>query len=274
MAVMKAKETSELWFERYLRDHGLDGGDDHHPDLGVGRRPDYRVSRGRDSAICEVKEFTTSKMAKRFAEAGSRQPLSLSNDEVYGSVRNKISQAAKEQLKPVRHREEALVVVLANPRRVYAPLEQPDDIIAAMYGNQAYSIAVNLPEQSDDGQVIFTRDGVLTAKHRYVSAIATLHRGTHADDARARWYDANRHRWAGIEDRKEAMVAVLEARDEALEETEATPGDYIFVRVYSTISTLTGEAVSVPRSLFNGPRDQYWAMHQRSELELVHGTLD
>ena len=132
-------------------------------------------------------------MTQRFAAAGPRQPLALSNDEVYGSVRNKISAAAKEQLRPVRDRKEALVVVLANPHGVDVPLEQPDDVIAAMYGNQAHSIAVNLPErQSDDGQLIFTRDGALTAKHRYVSAVATLHRGTHADDARERWYEANR----------------------------------------------------------------------------------
>ena len=192
MALKEAKETSELWFERYLRDHGLEGAHDHHPDLGVSQRPDYRVTRGPDVAICEVKEFTISKIIKRFADVGPRQPMSLSNDEVYGSVRNKISVAAKEQLKPVRDRNEALVVVLADPHGVYAPLGQPDDIIAAMYGNQAYSIAVNLPEgQSGDGQLIFTRDGALTAKHRDVSAIATLHRGTHADDARARWYETS-----------------------------------------------------------------------------------
>jgi hypothetical protein len=71
-----------------------------------------------------------------------------------------------------------------------------------------------------------------------------------------------------------AAVAVLEGRDEALDEAEATRGDYFFVRVYSTISTLTGEAVPVPRSLFCGPGDQYWAMNERSELELAHGVLD
>ena len=70
------------------------------------------------------------------------------------------------------------------------------------------------------------------------------------------------------------MVVILEARDEALKEAEATPGDYFFVRVYSTISTLTGEAVPVPHSLFDGPRDQYWAMNDSGELALVHGGLD
>ena len=30
----------------------------------------------------------------------------------------------------------------------------------------------------------------------------------------------------------------------------------------------------MPRSLFNGPRDQYWAMNDDAELELVHGQLD
>ena len=84
----------------------------------------------------------------------------------------------------------------------------------------------------------------------------------------------NRHRWDGIEDPGAAMAAILDARDEALEEAEATPGDYFSVRVYSTISTLTREAIPVPRSLFNGPRDQYWAMNGTGELELVHGSLE
>jgi hypothetical protein len=48
------KTPAERQFETYLRDVGIDGGDDHEPDLGGGsdaRRPDYRVSRGNTAAI-------------------------------------------------------------------------------------------------------------------------------------------------------------------------------------------------------------------------------
>ncbi len=80
------RTTSELWFEAYLREHGIDGADDHHPDVGSSLRPDYRVQWGDDSAIFEAKEFKTTKADERFA-AAPRQPDALSPDEVYGAIR-------------------------------------------------------------------------------------------------------------------------------------------------------------------------------------------
>jgi hypothetical protein len=157
MAVTSAKETSEDWFEHYLVDHDVDGGDDHHPNLGVSKRPDYRIGRGLPGAICEVKEFTTSGMEKRFAAAAG-QPMSLSDKEVYGSVRRKISDAAS-QLKPLADRDEALVVVLANPHGVHVPLWRVDDIVACMYGNQGYSMLVNVETgEGGPGEHVFLRE--------------------------------------------------------------------------------------------------------------------
>ena len=40
------KQQSEHWLEEYAGQLGLDGADDHHPDLGGVKRPDYRLSRG------------------------------------------------------------------------------------------------------------------------------------------------------------------------------------------------------------------------------------
>lgn len=70
----KDEEVSELWFEEYLLERGIGGGDDHHPDLGASRQPDYRIHSGTDTAICEVKEFKSSKADERFAVA-PRQPF-------------------------------------------------------------------------------------------------------------------------------------------------------------------------------------------------------
>ena len=209
MSVTQVKEISEEWFERYLADHAVDGGANHHPDLGVSKKPDYRVSRDCNGAICEVKEFTTSGMEKRFATSAG-QPMSLSDDEVYGAIRRKISSAA-EQLKPVRDRDEALVVALANPHGVHVPLWRVSDIVACMYGNQGYSMPVNVESgEAGPGEHVFLRDGALTGKHRYISAVATLHHGTLAEEARQRWLDENRHRWEGIEEHQEKAVAMLE----------------------------------------------------------------
>ena len=271
MAITSVKEISEDWFERYLVDHDVNGGNDHHPDLGVGKKPDYRISRGSAGAICEIKEFTTSGMEKRFAGAAG-QPMSLSDKEVYGAVRRKISDAAS-QLKPLADRDDALVVVLANPHGVHVPLWRVDDIVACMYGNQGYSMLVNTETgEGGPGEHVFMRDGALTGKHRYISAVATLHHGTLGEEARQRWLDQNRHRWEGIEERQEKAVTMLEIMSAEFDALAQPEGDYFFVRVYSTLSTVTGEATPVPRALFNGPRDQYWAVNPAMEsLELVQG---
>jgi hypothetical protein len=271
------KETSELWFEEYLRERGLEGGDDHHPNLGPGRRPDYRVSRGADAVICEVKEFTDSKLDRRFREAvrTGQRGFVASSDEQYGSVRKAISRAA-DQLKDVKDHGEALAIVLANPSGVSVDLDHPTDVIAAMYGNEAVSIAVapvTGPLPPADPETTFGRDGALTAKHRYLGAVITLHRRTNAKDATETWSKANQHRWAELEDSREATRIVAKAHQEPeYREAAATPGEYYFVHVYSTISSGTGEAVPVPQSIFTGPHDEYWAMSDAGNLELVRGA--
>ena len=68
------------------------------------------------------------------------------------------------------------------------------------------------------------------------------------------------------------MLEIMSAEFEPLAQPE---GDYFFVRVYSTLSTVTGEATPVPRELFNGPRDQYWTVNPTTmALELVQGQFD
>jgi hypothetical protein len=68
------------------------------------------------------------------------------------------------------------------------------------------------------------------------------------------------------------MLEIMNAEFDPLEQPE---GDFFFVRVYSTISSGKGEAVPVPRDLFSGPRDQYWAVNPATNaLELVQGQLD
>ena len=150
------------------------------------------------------------------------------------------------------------------------------DIVACMYGNQGYSMPINVETgEGGPGEHVFLRDGALTGKHRYISAVATLHHGTLADEARQRWLDENRHRWEGIEQHQEKAVAMLEIMNAEFDPLAQPEGDFFFVHVYSTLSTATGEAVPVPRELFNGPRDQYWAVNLATKaLELVQGQFD
>lgn len=253
------RKTSEVWFERYASERSLEGAEDHQPDLGGGARPDFRVYRNGASAIVEVKEFETSVLDRRLKEAGPRNVVSLDAESELATVRHKLGKAAKTQLRPYADRGEPLVICLANPNSVMVSLDA-DDILAAMYGDPAYVFDIDTVTGAavNDGRFQFTRNGTFVDSHRYVSAVMTLHRGTLAIEARDRWYDENRHRWAGIEDRRARMVAMLEARDDDLEAAEATEGDFYFARLYEAKWAALGEAPRLSPDLFDGPRDEFW----------------
>jgi hypothetical protein len=75
------------------------------------------------------------------------------------------------------------------------------------------------------------------------------------------WHDENRHLWEPVTEPRERMEAYLAARDEeALAAAGATEGDFYFVRVYESKWVALGEAVPVPRDLFNGTRDEFWTV--------------
>lgn len=203
---MTGKGLAGQWFEAYLAERKLEGGDDHHPDLGDRRRPDYRISSEGVSAICEVKEFTMSIADRRMA--GSAGGV-LSGHHFYGTPRNTVGKAAKNQLRPFADRGEPLIVVLANPRSAFVPLEEAHDVIAMMYGNPG--VAVSLDGRSPN-QAIFMEDGVFGGnRHRYVSAVVTLHRRERAADAKDDWLDCNEHQWNGFNDRQRRTAAMVEA---------------------------------------------------------------
>jgi hypothetical protein len=251
---------SEVWFQHYAAEQGLQGADNHQPDLGGSARPDFHVSSGGSGVICEVKEFTTSSLERRLTD---RSFVSISGRDQHGTVRNKISKAAKRQLRPYADRGEALVVVLANPRDVQVGIYEPGDMIEAMYGERGFTFEVDpVTGQGGPGQFVHLDNGVFGGGlHPYVSAISVLHRRTRAADAQEQWMDENRFRWAEIEDRRERMSAVWEAcHDPGFEEASQTPGVYYFTHTYSTVGAATGTAVPLPEGIFDGPNDANWAV--------------
>lgn len=254
-------DLAEAQFETYLKEHGIAGGNDHHPDLGGGKKPDYRISRGTSGAIVEVKGFEISRLHDRLSESTGGGVLS--DDDVFGTARNKIKKATR-QLRPYAGRGEALIVALANPRRLYTPTEDAQETIATLHGNPAFVMPISTEsgEAVTEGESILDRDGVFGGGlHRHVSAVVTLHERTYESDAVERWHDENRHRWEHVEDRQERIVTYLECRDDALVTAEATPGTYCFVRVFETVSAVEGkDAVPVPRGLFDGPHDELWTV--------------
>jgi hypothetical protein len=224
------------------------------------------VHRGDLAAICEVKEFHTRAKTERLMQNIGRA-ITLSEKEQFGAVREAISEAAA-QLRPYRDRGEALAVVLANPHEADVSLEETEDMIAAMYGNPGFRIQFDDQQSVVEENLAFLRDGVLAAKHRYLSAAITMHYRTNAADFYEAWMQQRRPAWDDIEDNVRRAELVIEASNEGKREAEKISGDYFFVRVLSTISAVTGQAEPVPRDLFDDPRDEYWAMDRATgELE-------
>jgi hypothetical protein len=62
--------VSEEWFDEYLATNGYTPTVE--PDLGVPKQPDRLIERVGVEAICEVKEFTTDAMRRRWPEGGSQ----------------------------------------------------------------------------------------------------------------------------------------------------------------------------------------------------------
>lgn len=265
------QNESEVWLERYAAEHGLAGSDEHQPDLGGGPdapRPDFRLRRGQSSAIIEVKEFETSTLHRRLMEAGPRNMVSLDAKTEYATVRNKLGEAAKDQLRFYAERGEALIVCLANPKGIRVPMNRSEEMLEAMNGDLGFTVPINTDTggAAGEGSMFFGRNGAFVDSHRYVSAVMTLHQGTFAAEAVERWREENRPRWANIEDRRQRMEAVAEAAldDDALRAAEAIEGDFYFVRVFESRWAALGEAVPVPRDLFVGPRDEFWDIDRQT----------
>ena len=260
MARTATSKRSEAWFQAYAAEREWEGAEDHEPDLGGSSNPDFRVSREGHSAICEVKAFERSSQQDHLAASGGSAVMG--GRIMFGPTRNKLLEASK-QLRPYADSDDALLVVLANPKGLWLPMEDPQEMIEAMYGDLAYVMNIDKAtgEQVGEGQSIYSRDGVYGGGlHRHVSGVVTLHRRACADDATARWVEEHRPRWTGIADRVEAVEAIFKAHeDPTFEEAANTPGIYYFARVFETPGALSGSRSPDPVDLFDGPHDEIWA---------------
>lgn len=243
---------SETRFDRYLVEHGYDPGDPE-PDLGVEKHPDRLIERDGVRVVCEVKEFTTSPLAK-----AGRGPRSFSSKEWYKPVRKTVETAAG-QLRPLKDSGLPLVVVISNPRGVPVPLET-EDVIHALYGDPTYTFTIDTARGGPVGGVNFGagRNGRLTNYHPYISGVVILRERAHEQDfaeelsARLR---GDRGDAKTYEEAIERATEFAEALDAARERGEVPEGDYRYVDV---ITTMSDQAVALPGNVFDGPKDSRW----------------
>jgi hypothetical protein len=245
-----SRTQSEARFERYLSENGY--AFEHEPEWGVDKRPDYLISRAGVEAVCEVKEFTTTAITD--ALAGRRVGF-LSDRQVFGAVRNQLDAAAR-QLKPLDGRGLPLVVVLANPHGADVSLE-PNDVMAAMYGNPAFSMPIGPEGATGEGEYFLNRDGSVTAKHAYLSAVVTLHERSLDQD----WADREIKRF---EDPWE-FIAWANGEHEAGRRPEGTRR---FAHVFHTASAADGRATPLPDDVFDGPQDAMWKVVDGAYVQL------
>lgn len=120
----------------------------------------------------------------------------------------------------------------------------------AMYGNPAVGFALD----SATGELVSQptgfadQDGALTAKHAYISAVATLHeRGLDQD-----WADETAKRF------EKDPEAFLRYFNQARQHGEVPEGTRRWVHVFHTLSACEGGAVHLPDQFFDGPDDHVW----------------
>jgi hypothetical protein len=233
--VARSRPAAELLFERYLDAHNYEW--EPEPDLGIATAPDYRISRSGTGVICEVKQFETQAIREMGDAAGG--PVVVPPKLLYRTIRAQLDSAAR-QLRPLAGRQLPLVVVLANPSAATVWLDPPA-LFHAMYGGGGWAILDDAipsievwPIPTADG-----RDGALTAKHSFISAVAALR----------------------------------ERRDpEALFDPPLQPGalqpPYIHV-----IDALRQAAVPLPPNIFDGLSDARWSPDQDHRYHQVTGVL-
>jgi hypothetical protein len=123
-------DAGEALFERHLKAVGYDIAA-YQPDLGMAKRPDYLVWAAGHEVVVEVKSFNTSPTSAMPPDA----PVDMTPK--MRAVRNKVSAGAA-QLNGIEGRP--LVVVLANPRNWWVPLEGAI-FLGALFGDPEARLA-------------------------------------------------------------------------------------------------------------------------------------
>jgi hypothetical protein len=263
MSEEHGKNEAERWFERYLLEHGYEYY--YEPDLGVPTRPDFLIRRDGVEVVCEVKGFDQPPPLERRLRGTSHATM-VSDDEVYGPMRNAVREAAR-QLKPLAGSKWPLVVVLANPMGFYVHLSL-DRLLEAMFGNPGLVGDYNAEEgRVEEFRYELGRDGRLRNDHPYISGVAILRERDLAYEYEAQWHtEWKKGRPARDPADWDQAIAEAQAAIEAWQASEASKhvpeGNAYLLELLTTGSP---DAVPVPDNVFDGPRDERRNVERVSE---------
>ena len=283
MASSNPKTAADERFEAYLVDHGIPY--EYEPPwqerLGVSAdvNPDFLIDSAGARVVAEVKQFQTTHITDRLTRSGG--VATLGDREVFGHLRAKMTDTAREQLLPFAGVGVPLVVVLANPLGADVNMDF-DHVAFAALGNMKARITIGpdgLPNDANEparlvadgyGAFISVTDKGLVNYHPNVSAVVVVHERTNKQD----WIEvtlANDRDPEGLEDVGAAMVRYLNTIRRLEEAGEAPEGSYRWVEVYDLSGNPTApgfQGVPLPRAVFSGSRDRWYGFTDEGFAEM------
>lgn len=249
-------DPGEALFKRYLKANGYEVVA-YERDLGTVKRPDFLIRAAGHEVVVEVESFNTPPMPLTPRSGFVNLAPQLKK------VRNKVT-AGAEQLKGIEGYP--LVVVIANPRNSWVPLEGPM-FIGALYGDPQASF-------TSGGGMIFSsgrngrlhvkeQDGSVHGNHPYLSAVAVLR----YIYTQAAWAAAmQQSRDAGNDN----PLAILREAHHMLGQQGEAASEAVCLDVYESVSET---AVPLPRDVFAGSHDTRWGVTSPGKYGQLAGPL-
>jgi hypothetical protein len=277
MADRHPKTAADERFAAYLVDHAI--AYEYEPPwrerLGVSAQvePDFLIEPEGAQVVAEVKQFETRHITDRPGRGGTLAP-----QKVFGHVRAKMTQAAREQLLPFAEVGVPLIVVLANPLGADVMLDDYH-VMHAILGNPKVTFTVGSDAPPDDpgehiaedyGAFVAVTDDGLINYHSHVSAVVVVHERAHETD----WIKQRLRREPQVDDLSKAgeeVVRYLQIVEEARTRAEVPEGSYRWVEVFDLSDNPTPpgfQGVPLPRNVFSGPRDRWYGFREDNFGEL------
>jgi hypothetical protein len=265
---------AETRFAAYLDAHGYSWAfePDYQDAFGLSEQPrtepDFLIWRTESRAVCEVRQFETTRLRDALNRAGGHSS-SVDPRLVYGSLRSGIREKA-EQLRPFAELRVPLIVVLANPLAADVMLDSRH-VTAAMFGNPSVRFQVDSSTgglAADTAMRVVLEDyGVFRSPvmddgphivgwentFPYVSAVAVVHERLNSMDWREEIIERIPVTDQTIEAASRAAFRALKEINEAVAAGEEPTGVYRWLELYECDGE---QAVPLPSSWFGGPRDR------------------
>jgi hypothetical protein len=264
---------AETRFAAYLDAHGYRWAfePDYQDAFGLAEHPrtepDFLIWRTGTRAVCEVRQFETTRLRDALKKAGGHSSC-VDPRLVYGGLRSGIREKA-EQLRPFASLRVPLVVVLANPLGADVMLDSRH-VSAAMFGNPSFRFQVDsttgVLAADTEMHLVLEDYGVFRSpvmdgavivgwenRFPHVSAVAVVHERLNSTDWREGIIEGIPVADQSIDAASRAAFRALKEINAAVAAGEEPAGAYQWVELYECDGE---EAVRLPTSWFDGARDR------------------